>query len=144
MKNILITIATILAMANANSQISFKDIDEDPEHPFAQKVAIVDENGVTTFVENQDEDKMILGHGHDFYIVYRKSTNKIYVKNPKGVVLSGIEVPEGRYVEAVNYDNMTDHEQFDALTSKAAFTIVDPETEHRTVYNKHCKRIGGY
>ena len=144
MKNILITIAAILAMANANSQISFKDIDEDPEHPFAEEVAIVDENGKTLFVERQDEDKMILGHGHDFYIVYRKSTNKIYVKSPKGAVLSGIEVPKGCYVEAVNYDNMTDHEQFDALTSKAAFTVVDPDTDHRTVYNKQCKRIGGY
>lgn len=144
MKKIITTIAAILAIHLADAQISFRDIDEDPEHPFAEEVAIVDENGRTLFVERQDEDKMILGHGHDFYIVYRNSTNKIYVKSPKGVVLSGIEVPKGCYVEAVNYDNMTDHEQFDALTSKAAFTIVNPETEHRTVYNKHCKRIGGY
>lgn len=144
MKKLILTLAILTAANITNSQISLKELDEDMSHPFSYEMAIVDENGNTLFVEKQDADKQIIGHGHDFFIVYRQSTNKIYVKNPKGVVLSGMEVPEGCYVEPVNYDNMTDHEQFDALTSKAAFTIVNPETEHRTVYNKHCKRIGGY
>ena len=144
MKNILTTIAAILAITNASSQISLKELDEDMSHPFSHEVAIVDEAGNTLFVEKQDGDKQIIGYGHDFFIVYRQSTNKVYVKSTKGIVLSGMAVPDGCYVEAVNYDNMTDHEQFDALTSKAAFTIVEIENGHRTVYNKHSKRIGGY
>lgn len=144
MKNILITTAAILAITNATSQISLKELDEDMSHPFSHQVAIVDEAGNTLFVEKQDSDKQIIGHGHDFYIVYRQSTNKVYVKNPNGVVLSGIEVPEGSYVEPVNYEAMTDHERSYVHDSKKAFAIVNTDNEHRTVYNKHCKRIGGY
>lgn len=144
MKNILTTIIAIATITSAASQISLKELDEDMSHPFSYEMAILDENGNTLFVEKQDEDKQIIGYGHDFYIVYRQSTNKVYVKSPKGVVLSGIEIPQGCYVEPTNYDMMTDHEQFYALNAKIAFAIVNPETEHRTTYNKHCKRIGGY
>lgn len=143
MKNILITILATLAITNANSQISLRDLDEDMSHPFSHEVAIIDEKGNTLFVEKQSEDKEIIGHGHDFFIVYRKSTNKIYVKDPKGQIISGMEIPAGCYLDAVNYEGMTDHEQFDAFTTKTAFTITNYETEKKTVYNKHCKRIGG-
>ena len=144
MRKLFLTIMATLAMTNATSQISIKELDEDMSHPFSHEMAILDENGKTLFVEKQDDDKQIIGYGHDFFIVYRQSTNKVYVKSPKGVVLSGMEIPEGCYVEPTNYDMMTDHEQAYAMNGKIAFTIVNPETEHRTVYNKHCKRIGGY
>ena len=144
MKKLILTLAILTAANITNSQISLKELDEDMSHPFSYEMAIVDENGNTLFVEKQDDDKQIIGHGQDFYVVYRNSTKKVYVKSPKGAVLSGMVVPEGCYVEAVNYDNMTDHEQFDAKTTKTAFTIVNPDTDQRNVYNKHCKRIGGY
>jgi hypothetical protein len=144
MRKLFLTIMATLAMTNATSQISIKELDEDMSHPFSHEMAILDENGKTLFVEKQDDDKQIIGYGHDFFIVYRQSTNKVYVKSPKGVVLSGMEIPEGCYVEPTNYDMMTEHEQAYALNGKIAFTIVNPENEHRTVYNKHCKRIGGY
>lgn len=144
MRNLILTIFATLAITNATSQISIKELDEDMSHPFSHEMAILDENGKTLFVEKQSEDKQIIGYGHDFFIVYRISTNTIYVKNPKGIVLAGMEIPEGCYVEPTNYDMMTDHEQFYALNAKIAFNIVNPENEHRTTYNKHCKRIGGY
>lgn len=145
MKTILALIITIITTAAAaQDQIYLKELDEDMSHPYSYQVAITDENGNVLFTETQDDDKQIIGYGHDFFIVYRTSTNKIYVKSPKGVVLSGMEVPEGCYVEPVNYDMMSDHEQYHVRMTKTAFTVVNQDNDRRTVYNKHCKRIGGY
>ena len=144
MKTILSILLTIIAVsANAQERIYLKELDEDMSHPFAHKVAITDANEKILFTETQDDDKQIVGLGFDFYTVYRKSTNKIYVKNSKGEVLSGMEIPAGCYFEAVNFEMLTEHEQFHEMNIKAAFTIVNMDEDKKTVYNKHCKRIGG-
>lgn len=140
MKTIL---AIIIAMAAhlASAQIYLKELDEDMTHPYSYQVAITDQNGKTLFVETQDEDKQIAGYGHDFYTVYRKSTNTIYVKTPQGVVISGLKLEGNQYAEAVDFDTMTDHEQYHARSINHAFTVIDPDADTQTSYNKNCKSM---
>ena len=137
MRNIILTaFISLSTLAYAQSEIYLKELTED-------QIAIVNaENDQTLFIETTDSDKQILGYAADFYIVYRNSTKKVYVKRPDGKIISGIEVPDNCYVEATNFDNMSDHERFHAMSIKIAFTIVNLDTEVSYKYNKYCKFIG--
>ena len=136
MRNIITTAFILLsALANAQSEIYLKELVED-------QIAIVNtKTGKTLSIETLTDDKIILGYGNDFYVVLRYSTNKIYVKSPEGVVISGMTIPEGGYVDVTNFGNMSDIEIYNAIQTKDAFTIVD-EDDVKKRYNKHCKFIG--
>ena len=135
MRNIFTLIFIVVSTLVNAQKIILNEIDDN-------KTAIVStETGNTLFIETLSEDKIILGYGNDFYVVMRYSTNKLYVKAPDGTVISGIAIPQGGYVEVVNFGNMSDIEIYNAIQTKDAFTIVD-ENDVKKRYNKYCKFIG--
>ena len=135
MRNI-ITITLLFLSTIASSQnIQLQQIDE------YQTAIVSTKTGKTLSIETLTDDKIILGYGNDFYVVLRYSTNKIYVKSPEGVVISGMAIPEGGYVDVTNFGNMSDIEIYNAIQTKDAFTIVD-EDDVKKRYNKHSKFIG--
>ena len=135
MKNIITITLLFLSTLVSAQKIQLQEIDE------YQTAIVSTETGKTLSIETQTDDKRILGYGNDFYVVLRYSTNKIYVKSPEGVVISGMTIPEGGYVDVTNFGNMSDIEIYNAIQTKDAFTIVD-EDDIRKRYNKHCKFIG--
>lgn len=141
MKKIISTFIICLVYSNIYSQIFLKELDEDMSHPYSYQVAIINSNGNTLYIENQNDDKQIIGYGNDFVLIFRTSTNTIYVKNIKGEVISGFKIPEGSYFDPVNFANMSDHEQEWVKISKTAFTIIDEDGD-KIIYNKYCKPMG--
>jgi hypothetical protein len=133
-KIITITLLFLSTIASAQN-IQLQEIDE------YQTAIVSTKTGKTLSIETLTDDKIILGYGNDFYVVLRYSTNKIYVKTPEGVVISGMAIPEGGYVDVTNFGNMSDIEIYNAIQTKDAFTIVD-EDDVKKRYNKHSKFIG--
>jgi hypothetical protein len=137
MRNIItITFIAISTLVNAQSEIYLDEIDD-------YHTAIISaDNDKTLFVETLDDDKQILGYGSDFFVVYKKSMRKIYVKSSDGVVISSMEFPKNCYLEVIDFRGMTEHEMDYVKQTKEAFIIVNLDTDVKSKYNKHCKYIG--
>jgi hypothetical protein len=137
MRNIIaITLLFLSTQVNAQSEIYLDELDD------YQTAIVSSETGKTLFVETIDDDKQILGYGTDFFVVYRKSTNKIYVKSTDGKIISGMTIPKNCYLEVINFEGMTEYEMYDVKESKEAFFVVNIETGEKSKYNKHCVFIG--
>ena len=137
MRNIItITLLFLSTLVSAQSEIYLDELDD------YQTAIVSSETGKTLFVETIDDDKQILGYGADFFVVYRKSTNKIYVKSTDGKIISGMAIPKNCYLEVINFEGMTEYEMYDAKESKEAFFVVNIETGEKSKYNKHCVFIG--
>jgi hypothetical protein len=137
MRNIIaITLLFLSTQVSAQSEIYLDELDD------YQTAIVSSETGKTLFVETIDDDKQILGYGTDFFVVYRKSTNKIYVKSTDGKIISGMTISKNCYLEVINFEGMTEYEMYDVKESKEAFFVVNIETGEKSKYNKHCVFIG--
>lgn len=144
MKYIITFLATIITGLLSAQEIYLEELDMNMDHSYSYQVAIKDyKTDKTLFIQEQNEDLKIEGYGEDFIIVYRKSMNKIYVKDKFGKVISGFTIPTNTYIEAVDYAGMSDHERFNVKIMKIAFKTVNTTTGEILQYNKFAKCIGG-